>query len=196
MVEQDYYELLGVAARRRRRDDQGRLSQAGDGMPSRPPRRLHRQGSAVQGDQRAYDSSRTRRSAPPTTASAMPRSRTAAAAIRSAAGGGFDGFSDIFSIDLRRVHGPARRSGQNAARGADLRYDLELTLEEAFAGAEKTITDRGAGARAKPATAAAAQGRATARAPARPAAARARSARSRASSWSSAAARPAAASAR
>ena len=28
---------------------------------------------------------------------------------------------------------------QNAARGADLRYDLELTLEEAFAGADKTI---------------------------------------------------------
>ena len=29
---------------------------------------------------------------------------------------------------------------QNAARGADLRYDIELTLEEAFTGVEKTVT--------------------------------------------------------
>jgi molecular chaperone DnaJ len=34
----------------------------------------------------------------------------------------------------------AAQQGQNAARGADLRYDLELSLEEAFAGVEKTIT--------------------------------------------------------
>ena len=33
-----------------------------------------------------------------------------------------------------------RGAQQNAARGADLRYDLELTLEEAFTGVEKEIT--------------------------------------------------------
>ena len=33
-----------------------------------------------------------------------------------------------------------RGARQNAARGADLRYDLELSLEEAFTGVEKTIT--------------------------------------------------------
>src|SRR5258705_11835960 len=33
-----------------------------------------------------------------------------------------------------------RGARQNAARGADLRYDLELKLEEAFTGVEKTIT--------------------------------------------------------
>jgi molecular chaperone DnaJ len=33
-----------------------------------------------------------------------------------------------------------RGQRQNAGRGADLRYDLEMTLEEAFAGANKTIT--------------------------------------------------------
>ncbi len=33
-----------------------------------------------------------------------------------------------------------RGQRQNAARGADLRYDLELTLEEAFAGKESAIT--------------------------------------------------------
>ena len=136
-------------------------------------------------------SSRTRRSARPTTASARPPSRTAAAAIRSAEAG-FDGFSDIFSTIFGEFMDP-RGARQNAARGADLRYDLELTLEEAFTGVEKTITDRGACARAKPATAAAARAPPIAPAPARPAAAWARSARSRAFSLSSAAARPAAA---
>jgi molecular chaperone DnaJ len=33
-----------------------------------------------------------------------------------------------------------RGARQNAARGADLRYDLELTLEEAFTGVEKMVT--------------------------------------------------------
>src|SRR5215216_2247334 len=52
---------------------------------------------------------------------------------------GFEGFSDIFSTIFGEFMDP-RGERQNAARGADLRYDLELTLEEAFAGAEKTIT--------------------------------------------------------
>jgi molecular chaperone DnaJ len=52
---------------------------------------------------------------------------------------GFEGFSDIFSTIFGEFMDP-RGARQNAARGADLRYDLELTLEEAFAGAEKTIT--------------------------------------------------------
>ena len=139
MVEQDYYELLGIAARRGRRGDQGRLSQAGQGMPSRPPQRLHatRKRSSRR-SAKPMTSSRTRRSAPPTTASAMPRSRTAAAATRSAKAG-FNGFSDIFSTIFGEFMDP-RGARQNAARGADLRYDLELTLEEAFTGVEKTIT--------------------------------------------------------
>jgi molecular chaperone DnaJ len=52
--------------------------------------------------------------------------------------GGFNGFSDIFSTIFGEFMDP--RAQQNAARGADLRYDLELSLEEAFSGAEKTIT--------------------------------------------------------
>ena len=54
-------------------------------------------------------------------------------------GGGFDGFSDIFSSIFGEFMDP-RGQRQNAARGADLRYDLQLTLEEAFAGAESNIT--------------------------------------------------------
>ena len=51
---------------------------------------------------------------------------------------GFNGFSDIFSTIFGEFMDP--RARQNAARGADLRYDLELSLEEAFTGAEKTIS--------------------------------------------------------
>src|SRR4051812_49978076 len=51
---------------------------------------------------------------------------------------GFNGFSDIFSTIFGEFMDP--RAQQNAARGADLRYDLELSLEEAFTGIDKTIT--------------------------------------------------------
>lgn len=53
-------------------------------------------------------------------------------------GAGFESFSDIFSSIFGefadRQHGRA-----NPARGADLRYDLELSLEEAFSGEEASI---------------------------------------------------------
>jgi molecular chaperone DnaJ len=52
---------------------------------------------------------------------------------------GFEGFSDIFSTIFGEFM-DARGNRQNAARGADLRYDLELSLEEAFTGVERTIT--------------------------------------------------------
>src|SRR6476469_7553614 len=51
---------------------------------------------------------------------------------------GFEGFSDIFSSIFGEFMDP-RGQRQNAARGSDLRYDLEMTLEEAFTGVEKTI---------------------------------------------------------
>src|SRR3954447_11189678 len=47
--------------------------------------------------------------------------------------GGFNGFSDIFSTIFGEFMDP-RGARQNAARGADLRYNLELSLEEAFTG--------------------------------------------------------------
>src|SRR4030095_7695285 len=52
---------------------------------------------------------------------------------------GFEGFSDIFSTIFGEFMDP-RGARQNAARGADLRYDIQLSLEEAFTGVEKTIT--------------------------------------------------------
>ena len=54
-------------------------------------------------------------------------------------GGGFAGgaeaFSDIFGDVFGDIFGAARRGGRNQVfRGADLRYELELTLEQAVAG--------------------------------------------------------------
>ncbi|WP_265570305.1 molecular chaperone DnaJ [Sphingomicrobium nitratireducens] len=60
-------------------------------------------------------------------------------------GGGSADFSDIFStifgdfMDEAQRRGGGRGGPQNAGRGSDLRYDLELTLEEAFAGTEKKV---------------------------------------------------------
>src|SRR3970040_678890 len=50
--------------------------------------------------------------------------------------GGFGPFEDIFDMFCGRRPRVARDAPE---RGADLRYDLELTLEEAASGVEKTI---------------------------------------------------------
>ena len=55
---------------------------------------------------------------------------------------GFDftasGFADIFDEMFGEFMG-GRRGGQSRARGSDLRYNMEITLEEAFAGKQATI---------------------------------------------------------
>lgn len=48
-------------------------------------------------------------------------------------GGGFGGFGDIFDSVFGDIFGGGGR-GEQMFRGADLRYDLELSLEEAVAG--------------------------------------------------------------
>ena len=60
---------------------------------------------------------------------------------------GFEGFSDIFENIFGEFMGGGGgrggrggRRGGGVQRGADLRYDLEITLEEAFAGKEASIT--------------------------------------------------------
>ena len=55
-------------------------------------------------------------------------------------GQGFEGFGDAFSDIFGDIFGGGRGgSRSNVYRGADLRYNLEITLEEAARGAEKTI---------------------------------------------------------
>ncbi len=55
-------------------------------------------------------------------------------------GQGFDGFADAFGDIFGDIFGGGGGRGRsNVYRGADLRYNLENTLEEAARGAEKTI---------------------------------------------------------
>jgi molecular chaperone DnaJ len=80
--------------------------------------------------------------------------RQGGASPRSGGGGGAGGFHDPFDI-FREVFGQGGggifddifsggggNSGGGAARGSDLRYDLEITLEEAAHGVEKEISFR------------------------------------------------------
>jgi molecular chaperone DnaJ len=53
--------------------------------------------------------------------------------------GGFSGFGDIFDAFFGGAAAPGTRRGRPPA-GADLRYDLRLTFDEAIRGAEKEIT--------------------------------------------------------
>lgn len=74
------------------------------------------------------------------------------------AGAGFGGFSDAFGDIFGDIFGGAARGGQrsNVYRGADLRYNMEVSLEEAARGTETKIripvqntceTCKGSGAR-------------------------------------------------
>lgn len=74
------------------------------------------------------------------------------------AGAGFGGFSDAFGDIFGDIFGGATRGGQrsNVYRGADLRYNMEVSLEEAARGTETKIripvqntceTCKGSGAR-------------------------------------------------
>lgn len=57
--------------------------------------------------------------------------------------GGFEGFSDIFENIFGEFMGGGRGGGgqrSSVRRGADLRYDLEISLEEAYAGKQATVT--------------------------------------------------------
>lgn len=59
---------------------------------------------------------------------------------RGGAGGfGGEGFSDIFGDVFGDIFGGGGRSRGGVQRGADLRYNLEITLEEAVAGTEQKI---------------------------------------------------------
>lgn len=138
MVEQDYYELLGVP----RGADDAAIKAAYRRLAKEhhPDRRngCKDSESHFKAINQAYDVLKD------------PQKRAAYDRFGHAAfqnGGGadpfgdaaFNGFSDIFSTIFGEFM-DQRGARQNAARGADLRYDLELTLEEAFTGVEKTIT--------------------------------------------------------
>ena len=137
MVEQDYYQLLGIA----RGADDAAIKAAYRKLAKECHPDRHNgcrdQEARFKAINEAYDVLKD------------PQKRAAydrfgKAAFQNGGGhdpfaeGGFNGFSDIFSTIFGEFMDP--RGQQNAARGADLRYDLQLSLEEAFTGAEHTIT--------------------------------------------------------
>src|SRR6516165_2444632 len=64
------------------------------------------------------------------------------AAARAGGRGGFgpgDAFSDIFGDVFGDIFGGARRGGRQVFRGADLRYELELELDQAVFGHQVEI---------------------------------------------------------
>ncbi len=54
-------------------------------------------------------------------------------------GFGSGAFGDIFDMFFGNVRGATQQRRAGPERGSDLRYDVEITLEEAFAGATKEI---------------------------------------------------------
>ena len=151
-TEIDYYELLEVERTADDGDDQVRLPQARDEIPSRQERRVQGQRSASsRRSAKPMSASRTRRSARPMIASAMPRSRSGGGGGRRRAG--FRRLLRHLREHLRRIHGrPARRRRAAAARRRPaLRHGDQL--EEAFHGKATDDHDRRLGARATPATA-------------------------------------------
>lgn len=57
------------------------------------------------------------------------------------AGPGYDAFSDIFESVFGEFMGGGRGGGRaSPRRGADLRYDMEITLDQAFTGIKQDIT--------------------------------------------------------
>ncbi|MGC6484726.1 MAG: molecular chaperone DnaJ [Candidatus Puniceispirillales bacterium] len=54
--------------------------------------------------------------------------------------GGAGGFSDIFDEMFSDFMGGGRRQQGRSNKGSDLRYNMAISLEEAFAGGSKTIT--------------------------------------------------------
>ena len=140
MVEQDYYELLGVT----RAADPDTIKSAYRRLAKECHPDRHNgcaeQEAKFKAISEAYDCLRD------------PQKRAAYDRFGKAAfqngggghdpfgGGGFEGFSDIFSSIFGEFMDQRTGGRANPARGADLRYDLELTLEEAFAGKEATLT--------------------------------------------------------
>lgn len=55
---------------------------------------------------------------------------------------GAEGFGDIFDMFFGAARGQTQQRRNGPSRGSDLRYDVEITLEEAFAGTTREVTFR------------------------------------------------------
>ena len=144
VAKRDYYEILGVD--RQATDQQLKSAYRKLALKHHPDRNPgdHRAEEAFKEAAEAYADPRGPREARAcTTASAMPASAARRAARRASIPTIFADFSDIFgglgdAFGFGDLFGGRRRRG-GPQRGSDLRYDLEITFEEAANGSETTI---------------------------------------------------------
>lgn len=137
MSKRDYYEVLGVA----RNSSEAEIKKAYRrlAMKHHPDRNQNDKDAEMQFKEakEAYE------------VLSDPQKRSAydqfghAGVDPSAGGGGFNagpgGFADIFGDVFGDIFGSGRARGQQVYRGADLRYNLELELEDAVRGTEVRI---------------------------------------------------------
>ncbi len=135
MAKRDYYEILNVA----RNTSEAEIKQAYRRLamkhhPDRNP-----------GDQVAEEKFKEAKEAYEVLSDARKRAaydQFGHAGVDGAAGGGFGGpadLGDLFGGVFRDIFGGARGGGNQSYRGADLRYTLDLTLEEAVFGTTAKI---------------------------------------------------------
>ncbi len=139
MAKQDYYEILGVSKTAEEREIRKAYKRLA--MKYHPDRN--------QGDKEAEAKFKEIKEAYEVLTDSQKRAAYdqyghAAFEQGGMGGGGFGGgadFSDIFGDVFGDIFGGGR-GRQRAARGADLRYNMELTLEEAVRGVTKEIAFR------------------------------------------------------
>ncbi len=139
MAKEDYYEILGVA----RNASEAELKKA----YRRLAMKFHPDRNS--GDEAAEEQFKAAKEAYEVLSDPQKRAaydQLGHAGIDPAAGGGYQGgggspFGDIFDDVFGDIFG-GRQAGARTARGrgADLRYDMELTLEEAVSGTTSKIT--------------------------------------------------------
>ena len=143
MAKRDYYTILGIEPRRDRRGHQEVLSQARDEAPSGP--QSGRQGlrGEIQGSQgsvRSPDRPQEARRLRPVRARGCRSFGRIRRRPRRQGPEGFGGFADAFGDIFGEIFGQQGRGGGSGVyRGADLRYNLELSLEDAARGTEVKI---------------------------------------------------------
>jgi molecular chaperone DnaJ len=137
MAKRDYYDVLGV--NRDASDDEIKKAYRKLAMKHHPDRNL--------GNSDSENHFKEAKEAYEVLSDAQKRAaydRYGHAGVDQSAGGGggpqgFEGFADAFGDIFGDIFGGGGRGRTNVYRGADLRYNLEISLEEAARGAEKTI---------------------------------------------------------